>query len=213
MEKLEVLVIEDNPKHMSDVKQLCDERIQKGVLSSVDYASTLTEANELLFGKTYDGIISDVFFPERSGEKEREFGTTIAQYALDKKIPFVLVTSTHHHGRKTQPVCDFMRGRGMNLVDSEPEDKDGEAKSKSFKGGFTALMYLREGLKDGSLSIRENIEPDIVYETTQLGIRPSSEYDNINPKIFMLERRREFLDELYGSNETFKKTFDKYCQG
>ena len=200
-EQLEILVIEDNPKHISDAKKLLDDRAERGIISNVDYASTFSEAQELLNRKSYDGIISDIFFPEKSGENEREYGTTIAELCLQRKTPFVLVTSTFHHGRKTQLVCNFIRNKGMQLVDSNPKDRDGEAESKYWAGAFVALTYLIEGLNGGELTINEE------------GISQTGKEYGPNDGVFNIESQEWRLKDRYENDAVFKKAFDKYCKG
>ena len=65
MEKktLEILVVEDSPKHMEDVKAEMQRRIDAGIPVKVDYAKDLKEARVYLWDKQYDGVICDVFFP------------------------------------------------------------------------------------------------------------------------------------------------------
>lgn len=71
---LELIVVEDNPKHLADARQYFGAPERKDLVK-VTYCSTLSEADQKLTAdgaqKRYAGVISDVFFP--SGyEAERD---------------------------------------------------------------------------------------------------------------------------------------------
>jgi len=144
-----ILLVEDNPKHLADAKALLEDRVRVGAINGVDYATNLDEAVELVGIKTYDAIISDIFFPAEAGGIEEELGTFMGRYALDYNIPFVLITSTYHHGCKTQPACDWIRNRGMNLVDNPEADKWGDSDYKKWDDAYLSAMYLLEGIRGG----------------------------------------------------------------
>jgi len=151
-EKLEILVVEDQPHHLADVRAVIDSRRQYGI--EADYVSTLDDAKRKLEEKRYDGILSDVFFPEREGEEESASGLWIAEYGLENKVPFILVTSTYHHGRKTEEVNQQLRIKYKigGLIDAEPEgcspNTDLEVKKKNWKGGLLALAYFIEDSRE-----------------------------------------------------------------
>ncbi|MBW2996000.1 hypothetical protein KY332_01735 [Candidatus Woesearchaeota archaeon] len=71
MKKLEILIVEDNPKHLEDVKTYINEKLEAGAEIKVDYASNLKEAEDCTAEKKYDGIICDIFFPA-GNENEKE---------------------------------------------------------------------------------------------------------------------------------------------
>lgn len=58
MKKLEILVVEDSIRHLNDAKNYFE-----GKDVAVDYATSLLEAEQMMDAKTYDGVISDIFFP------------------------------------------------------------------------------------------------------------------------------------------------------
>lgn len=58
-QKLEILVVEDNVRHINDAKNYFNGR--EDVV--VDYANTLLDAEKMMSSKKYDSVISDVFFP------------------------------------------------------------------------------------------------------------------------------------------------------
>lgn len=68
MNKLELLVVEDNPKHLDDAKKL----YEKNGKLNVSYAKNKEEAINYLSSESYDMVISDVFMPsnERGVEKQ-----------------------------------------------------------------------------------------------------------------------------------------------
>ncbi len=174
-----LLLIEDNKKHLTDAQQLLEERVASGAISSVDYASTLDDAIQYLTTTRYDGIISDIFFPTAYGGNEEENGTKIGEYALQQGLPFVLVTSTYHHGRKTDPVCSWARTRAdMELIDTMPETgRDGEAESKNWIGGYVVLSYLIEAKHVGEITINQEGKG---YRTVILSeIRDDPKYNGV----------------------------------
>ncbi len=63
MENIEILVIEDNTKHMEDARAEIQKGIDAGLPIRADYAKTGEEAEALMQSKQYKGIVSDVFFP------------------------------------------------------------------------------------------------------------------------------------------------------
>ncbi len=152
-----LLLIEDNKKHLQDARQLLEERVASGAIAGVDYAATFDEAMRYLTTTKYSGIMSDIFFPTSNGGNEEENGTKIGEYALQNGLPFVLVTSTYHHGRKTEPVSFWARTRpDMELIDTMPETgRDGEAQSKNWIGGYVVLSYLIEAKQVGEITINQ----------------------------------------------------------
>ena len=61
--QLRILVIEDNEKHLVDVRKATDKAQAVGLIDKADIATTYEEAIALLDVHQYDGIISDIFFP------------------------------------------------------------------------------------------------------------------------------------------------------
>ncbi len=94
MEKLRILVIEDNEHHMQDVQHMLGER-QKVVDLDVTYVGTLKQAYECM---SVDGIISDVFFPGREGDKPENQAYRMVAKANEMGVPIVLCTDGDHHG-------------------------------------------------------------------------------------------------------------------
>lgn len=62
-QKLEILVIEDNPSYLADAKNVFQKLIDLGSPIAITFVTTGKEAAQILVEKTFDGIISDIFFP------------------------------------------------------------------------------------------------------------------------------------------------------
>ncbi|MDO8656425.1 MAG: response regulator [Nanoarchaeota archaeon] len=217
--QLELLVVEDTPSHMEDVQTLLKARVEAGVKLQVDYASTLQEAQEKLAARRYDGIMSDLFFPEKVGEETSDLGTQVARYALQQKIPFVIVTSTYHHGRKTESASRWLRDDvNIGLIDASTEDRDGEAIHKNWRGGYLTLMYFIEAVQEGVVTFKgQRVEGKV--EPTEKGQRyydlRSLTADLINNMDYH-EKQGELSDYVQGrgeSNPVFGLALQKYCQG
>ena len=63
-------------------------------------------------------------------------GIAIAQRASDLGIPFVLVTSTFHHDRLTQPIYEYAERKGWSLIDNVRAEKE---TVEFWEGGFSSL--------------------------------------------------------------------------
>ncbi|MEK6901121.1 MAG: response regulator [Nanoarchaeota archaeon] len=204
-----ILLVEDRPQHIAEAKQLLEERIRSGIITGVDYASTLHQAMQSLRVGTYDGVISDVFFPSEEGEMEAQNGTTVAEQALFYSVPVVLVTSTYHHGTRTQPVCEWGRERGMELVDRYMEnERDAEDSTKNWSGAFFALAYIMEGKELGEITVSERgIYKKIIH-------RGESAETRLHwGRILDPEQRQESINAVgFMHDPLLKKTVEKYCR-
>mgnify|MGYP001489112488 CR=1 FL=1 len=144
--QLDILVIEDQNKHFWDVEEELNGRIAEGVPLKVDYAANLKEALALIEKEDYDGIISDIFFPEEApgGSLSDDLGPrgrVVALKAMEKSIPVVFCTSTWHHGEETEPVYQFSIDHQIPFVDRYV-DLEGpkEAESKDWKTAYRILV-------------------------------------------------------------------------
>lgn len=66
MGKINLLIVEDNEKHLNDAENAVNSVNNSGVLSSYvipDFASTKDSALEKLGAQRYHGVISDIFMP------------------------------------------------------------------------------------------------------------------------------------------------------
>jgi len=79
-DKLEILVVEDREENISAAKNYFSK--MENVL--VDYAKDYTEAITNLESKKYNGVISDIFFPQTTGSEERQLGKKLI-YTLAKE--------------------------------------------------------------------------------------------------------------------------------
>lgn len=207
-----LLLIEDNPKHLADAKVLLEDRVKVGAINGVDYATNLTEAEELLRTRKYDGIISDVFFPKEAGGIEQQMGTTIGQYALDHKIPFVLVTSTHHHGYKTEPVNQWISERGMKLIDviDQVDARYGEAVSKKWDCGYVSVLYLKEAIEKGIFIFTKGKDRFTKEEIDTVGIWHTKDYSwGFDDPL----SKRDSVPYKIKSDNIFREVIQKYCSG
>lgn len=213
-EKLEILVVEDQPEHLADVRAVLDSRKQYGI--GADYVSNLDDTKRKLEKRNYDGILSDVFFPEREGEAESAAGLWVAEYGRIYRIPFILVTSTYHHGDKTEPINHWLRRKGPKLVDWMPSDdeyyqrKNSEGDRKNWEGGLLSLMYFIEGLKKGLIGCDPdnfgeivNVEKDCLYMNDMVSIVNEAHHNRTIPNFGKLSSE---------SARLAKEVFDKYCK-
>ena len=171
MRKEKILVIEDNERHLADARAFLEERVKTGVTLEIDYVSTLSEAREMMAKVGYDVILTDIFFPATSQEartaegdsslaavgvdvvgSDSPYGVLIAEEAFKQSLPVVLVTSTHHHGRKTQPVHGWAMEKDIRLIDSYVDGakcyNDLEAPQKNWAEAYLLLMYTKESMKE-----------------------------------------------------------------
>ncbi len=201
-----ILLVEDNPKHLADARMLLEERITRGVISRVDYASTLASAMNYLRTETYDGVMSDVFFPEDDGKPEAQHGTHVAEYVLAQGNPVVLVTSTYHHGSRTQPVCRWGRERGIELIDrGNLDNMEIDASEKNWKRAFLNLAYLMEGKRTGEIIIGE----EGMTEPSVWGGDGRTFYDHR----YHPEELGRTAEEMYARDPLLKTVVEKYCAG
>jgi len=200
-----ILLVEDNPKHLADAKTLLEERVRSGVIGGVDYASTLRQAMESLRTGDYTGMLLDVFFPNDEGETEQPNCVKVDEYALDKGMPFVLVTSTYHHGRKTEPVSKWAREKHMELVDRFPKtSEEEEAPTKEWEGAYLALAYLIEGKNSGEITITSE---GLSRGKNILALACNMEYERGTGDL------KAKLERGINTDPILKRAIQKYCQG
>lgn len=156
---MRLLIVEDQQKHLEDAMATIL-RLQKAFELQARYASTLEAAMEQL--DWAEVVVTDLFFPEQTGEPPEPLrvnmydgpafaeahmsGVKLAKRCLELKKPFAICTSTCHHGTKTQPACEWIRKRHMELVDGDPTDEsgnfavDGEAAQKQWTLAFLIVI-------------------------------------------------------------------------
>ena len=65
---LDILLIEDDENHLADAQAEIQRRINAGEKINVDIARDLKQYYILTKDKSYDGIVSDIFFPSDRDE-------------------------------------------------------------------------------------------------------------------------------------------------
>ena len=111
-----ILVIEDNPKHLEDARAfLADKPVE------VMFAQTYEEAKPLY--DLVDGVISDIFFPEKEGLEESAMALQVAE-DLEGNKKFVLNTAGYHHGDKYQEIYDLAVEGKWAFVDVYQRDRN-----------------------------------------------------------------------------------------
>lgn len=70
-------------------------------------------------------------------ENNQPLGILIGEKIKDIGIPFVFVTSTHHHDTLTQPVCDYIsRNKLGSVIDCSPGKENEKATPEFWKRAF-----------------------------------------------------------------------------
>lgn len=155
---MRILIIEDTEKHLNDARQ----HSKRLVGCTVDFATTLAEAVELLQKNSYDGVISDVFFPAEAGVSAETFENAIAVSTklVEMGVHHVFNTSGNHHGRKYQgfvwktprathtdnpdnrDACYDFRATGM-VIEAYPEDSNADKDTKQWQAAFRYILLVR----------------------------------------------------------------------
>jgi len=148
---ISILVIEDRANHIADCKAMIEtERTRLPIQVNVLWANNLEEALSLL--DQADAVMTDVFFPSISGGNDEEpSGQKVVEQCLAKCMPVVWVTSTYHHGKKTNSVNGWGREHGLEMFDC----RDGgdpyanvEGTHKPWKDAFYGLLGLIVALEE-----------------------------------------------------------------
>jgi hypothetical protein len=154
---LTVLVVEDNPNHVADLEaMLAEERPRLPIELTVVIATNLFDAT-LQIGRS-DAVMSDVFFPDDAGGAEMPNGKQVLIACLATKIPAVWITSTYHHGARTDPVNQWGRKHGFEMFDClelAGKNRDSEAEHKPWKAAFYGLLYSAVALELALLDIKD----------------------------------------------------------
>jgi len=157
MSSIRLLVVEDTSKHMDDARRYAQQLV--GV--TVDFASTLAEAMELLQKNAYDGVICDVFFPAAAGASTETFenAITLSTKLVEMGVQHVFNTAGNHHGRKYEGFiwktprvihtenpddCYDFRTTGMII---ESYESDADTDSKQWEAAFRYILLVKELLQ------------------------------------------------------------------
>lgn len=188
-----ILIIEDNPKHLEEVKKFIDERVNAGADFETHFASTFEETKKALDAEQYDGIISDIFFPDKEGMPPEPpksgsldwvndvGGVKLVREAHARRIPFFLCTSTYHHGDKTQPVTTWLQKNKADFYVDEQDVGSGEAEHKDWQRAFIALAYLRSLLDHKLVEINEEGVVVPANRLEELREKNPDQYSKIKP--------------------------------
>jgi CheY-like chemotaxis protein len=170
---MRILVIEDSEKHLADARKY----VKKLVGCTVDFATTLAEALELLQKNKYDGVISDVFFPAKVGASAETFenAITISAKLLEMGIFHVFNTAGDHHGLEYQgflwktPKAILADDGGdlpnFLMTGMVIENYANDASKKQWQAAFRFVLLVCALLKfpDKGVKIATKCEDDIGY--------------------------------------------------
>jgi len=157
MEKLEILVVDDNKGNRASAELLKEDG------HKVETAKTFTEAFTMIRENKYDVVLTDLNFP--FGEKRERMkvgfhddderfdvqpvGYALVLYAVKQGVPYVaLVTDTGHHDGPIAATFDALMDFGESSACGKKLFKINESKVAFFeKGDFEGGVFLK---KDGS---------------------------------------------------------------
>ncbi len=208
MKSLELLIVEDNLKHLADAKSVC--RRYRNI--NFTFAGTLEEAERLVSKNTYDAAVIDVFFPAKAGEEPKNAGFDLAKIVDGKGTPFVYNTSGNHHGGKYQDFLDKSRnvwnngGFGIGkMIEAYPQDANAEKDTKQW---WAAINYAILLAKSSEMS--EEIKSGI---GDVLHFAPYGDYGELTKKMeaVLLKEKLE-LEPICGNPEvnSFVKQAHQY---
>ncbi len=116
---LEILIIEDDSRHIEEAHNECKQYNK----INFHFVCTLEETKSYIKEQKVDAVISDVFFPQESGQEPTdESGLEIAKCLINKNIPFVFNTSTYHHGSAGSIFVDKYRKLVENILQEKRRD-------------------------------------------------------------------------------------------
>src|SRR3989338_6369609 len=172
-EHLQILVVEDSPSHIKDIKVEMNRRISQGAHLNVLYVSNLHDALRQM--NSADGIISDVFFPlNLSGinpdANAQSFlqrfardnvlpasGTYLAHIAHKNNLPIALCTDGHHHAKNLREVYSFIQEEGIPFVPNYQSEYESVAKHKYWASAYGQMLDLIGRKVSGFPQVFENI--------------------------------------------------------
>lgn len=151
-----ILIIEDNKRHLQDAKNFFSTIEGIDVTYRESYFPREFSHDSPDFRK-YDGIISDIYFPEFPGKKVDPIGVSIMFQCKMLNIPCVLCTSGHHHNSISRWVFNMYYGLRYHWKDipriigseNEPPEEGGEdmeSSHDSAKGWERAWVELQKYL-------------------------------------------------------------------
>ena len=202
IKKLEILITEDNSKHLADAREVSKEYTN----INFTFVSTLNAAESLVKKNKYNAVVTDVFFPIQEGEEPTsDSGLSLAKTIDAKGIPFVYNTSGNHHGEKYIEFLQMSRSIWNNykfgtgkMVESYPENPDVEKDTKQWSAAinYVILLATSDGLKK---CVREKV-------ASLLSFAPYGDYGQLT------EKMRNAIDESLPIEEGFKVRTQYYSK-
>lgn len=146
---LSLLIVEDNPSHIADLRSILEmERPRLPITFNTHWAVNLEETMPIL--GLADAVMTDVFFPAARGADDQvPNGRKVVERCLAENIPVVWVTSTYHHGARTNDSHAWGRNLGVNMFDAPNACGDDEAPHKPWKQALYGVFYLLTALDEG----------------------------------------------------------------
>lgn len=142
-----ILVIEDNSKHLQDAKDFFSSIKGVKVVFAEDHDSAVkTDTYDNIDLTQYHGVISDIFFPLRKDDdtygQEEPIGVSIMIRCFLKNVPCVLNTAGYHHGSRYQWICELQRYMRLPEIVDSGGDYFKDSESKDWERAFSELQKL-----------------------------------------------------------------------
>ena len=201
VQKLEILVTEDNPKHLADARLVSDEYAN----ISFSFASTLQEAEDLVRQNKYYAVVTDVFFPAQEGEEPTsDSGLRLAKLVDSLGIPFVYNTAGNHHGRalaqfvtESRKIWDNFGFDTGKLIEAYPRDQDSESETKQWNAAFNYAILLARAQE--------------LDEETKLRVGCFTHFGSYGDYGKLTETMQRSLDESVPIEDLCRKQYRPYC--
>lgn len=83
----------------------------------------------------------------KKSEANQPLGILVAEAAEQRRIPFVLATSTYHHDALTQPIQNYCGRKGWTLVDCGKDSEHQKASPEFWARAYSELERRMEKVK------------------------------------------------------------------
>ena len=97
------------------------------------------EEKDRHYGAWGDDLYQVLLDEMEKSEDCQPLGIAVAQQMNDTEVPFVLVTSTFHHDKLTEPIQKYASRKGWELIDCEPDRSDDKATVGFWNRAFKRL--------------------------------------------------------------------------
>lgn len=210
--KLELLVIEDDPRHLADAKTAYGRIQEMGSPVEFDYVSTLKDAQEKMDSKMYDGIITDVFFPYDN--QTRDDNVEGWDYATSSKCTKLIAPYLPDDNEElVQKHKDWMSGESMHpsgiVVAKEAHGKDiPYVFNSDIKGHGSVMETIFQSAADFEPKYKA-----LISAALEMGNKRKhwlTKYSGIVNQVYLKENNSEKirLDDIYDGKEFEKATKD-----